>query len=90
MKLQLALDLLDLDAALSVARVTAAWIDIIEAGTPVIKSVGMEALRGLHAQFPGKPLLADMKTADVGELEVAMAAEARASEEMAEKHATLQ
>ncbi|MHB1414338.1 MAG: orotidine 5'-phosphate decarboxylase / HUMPS family protein [Chloroflexota bacterium] len=51
MRLQLAMDLLDLDAALSVARAPAAWIDIIEAGTPLIKSVGMEALRSLHVQF---------------------------------------
>jgi 3-hexulose-6-phosphate synthase len=78
-RIQLALDLLGLDRALVVAAAAAPWVDIVEAGTPLIKMVGMESVRLLRKRFPSKAILADMKTADVGDLEVAMAAEAGAS-----------
>jgi len=76
-RLQLALDLTDLGRALEVARACLDWVDLLEAGTPLIKSVGMEAVRRL-AELP-RPVVADTKTADAGRLEVEMAAEAGAS-----------
>ena len=53
--------------------------DWIEAGTPLIKSEGMQAIRTLHEQFPVIVIVADMKIADTGSLEVEMAAKAGAS-----------
>ncbi len=52
--------------------------DWIEAGTPLIKSEGMDAVRRLKAAFPDNVILADMKTMDTGALEVEMAAKAGA------------
>lgn len=52
--------------------------DWIEAGTPLIKSEGMDAVRKLRAAFPDNVILADMKTMDTGALEVEMAAKAGA------------
>lgn len=52
--------------------------DWIEAGTPLIKSEGMDAIRKLKASFPARILVADMKIADTGAMEVEMAAKAGA------------
>ncbi len=79
MRIQLALDLLDVERALAVAAEAAPWVDILEAGTPLIKSAGMASVRLLRERFPSKLVFADMKTADVGDLEVAMAAAAGAA-----------
>jgi 3-hexulose-6-phosphate synthase len=51
---------------------------ILEAGTPLIKSVGMEAVRVLRALPGSHAVAADTKTADTGALEVGLAAEAGA------------
>jgi 3-hexulose-6-phosphate synthase/6-phospho-3-hexuloisomerase len=78
--LQVALDLLDLPRALQIAReAVGGGADWIEAGTPLIKSEGMESVRRLRAEFPGHDIVADMKVADTGSLEVEMAAKAGAS-----------
>jgi len=53
--------------------------DWIEAGTPLIKSEGAECLRTLKKEFPGRTLVADMKTMDVGAFEVEIAAKAGAN-----------
>jgi 3-hexulose-6-phosphate synthase/6-phospho-3-hexuloisomerase len=50
--------------------------DWIEAGTPMIKSEGMDAVRALREAFPGREIVADMKVTDTGALEVEMAAKA--------------
>jgi len=73
-KLQLALDLIDLDAALQIVSAAAPYVDIVEAGTPLIKQHGMAAVRSLRARIPNRLILADMKAADAGDLEVRMAA----------------
>lgn len=79
-KLQLALDEANLAQALRVAREAAAGgVDLIEAGTPLIKSEGLDAVRKLKAEFPGVPIVADMKTMDAGRMETEMAAKAGAS-----------
>ncbi|MGB9727797.1 MAG: orotidine 5'-phosphate decarboxylase / HUMPS family protein [Nitrososphaeria archaeon] len=77
-KLQLALDLLELESALKVAFEAKDYVDILEAGTPLIKSVGISSIRTLKKVFSDKIILADMKTLDVGYIEVSMAADAGA------------
>lgn len=77
--LQVALDLLDLPRALQIAHeAVLGGADWIEAGTPLIKSEGMHAIRALRKEFPESILVADMKIADTGALEVEMAAKAGA------------
>ncbi len=77
--LQLALDFLDLERALRVADLAVpSGVDWIEAGTPLIKSEGLDAVRALRERFPGKRIVADMKTADAGRVEMEAAAKAGA------------
>jgi 3-hexulose-6-phosphate synthase/6-phospho-3-hexuloisomerase len=77
--LQIALDFIDLPRALKLAEeAVAGGADWLEAGTPLIKSCGLEAIRELRKKFPNVTLVADMKTMDVGRLEVEIAAKAGA------------
>ncbi|MGB8215836.1 MAG: 3-hexulose-6-phosphate synthase [Candidatus Methanoperedens sp.] len=77
--LQVALDVLEIDRALQIAKeAVEGGADWIEAGTPLIKSEGMDAIRKLKDAFPGHVILADMKTMDTGAMEVEMAAKAGA------------
>lgn len=46
---------------------------IVEAGTPLIKSVGIGVISKLKVAAASVPILADMKTADVGRLEATLA-----------------
>ncbi|TDS69052.1 3-keto-L-gulonate 6-phosphate decarboxylase [Pantoea sp. PNA 14-12] len=64
--LQLALDHTRLDAALTTARQLHPHVDIIEAGTLLCLSCGVEAVRHLRQQHPEKTLVADYKVADAG------------------------
>lgn len=73
--LQVALDLLQGDRALQIAQeAVAGGADWIEAGTPLIKSEGMNIVRRLKTAFPGRTIVADLKTMDVGAMEADMAA----------------
>jgi 3-hexulose-6-phosphate synthase/6-phospho-3-hexuloisomerase len=77
--LQLALDFVDLHRAVNVAeRAVPAGVDWVEAGTPLIKSEGLDAVRELKRLFPGKAIVADMKIMDAGRIEVEAAAKAGA------------
>jgi 3-hexulose-6-phosphate synthase/6-phospho-3-hexuloisomerase len=77
--LQLALDFVDLHRAVEVAELAVpAGVDWVEAGTPLIKSEGLDAVRGLRRLFPGKVIVADMKIMDAGRVEVETAAKAGA------------
>lgn len=77
--LQVALDILDLPRALQIAdEAVTGGAEWIEAGTPLIKSEGMQALRTLRKKFCNATIVADMKIADTGALEVEMAAKAGA------------
>jgi len=77
--LQLALDFVDLERALKAAVSGAAGgVDWIEAGTPLIKSEGLQAVRKLRELFPEKTIVADMKIMDAGRMEVEAAAKAGA------------
>lgn len=77
-KLQLALDFSVLKKAVAAAQKAAPYCDWIEAGTPLIKSEGLEAVRMLKMRFPNKTIVADMKTMDTGAFETGLAAEAGA------------
>ncbi len=78
--LQLALDFVDLRRALKVAReAVAGGVDWLEAGTPLIKSEGLEAVRALRKEFPKHTIVADMKIMDAGRTEVESAAKAGAN-----------
>jgi 3-hexulose-6-phosphate synthase/6-phospho-3-hexuloisomerase len=86
--MQVALDLIDLPRALQIAEeavkgilsetddISKAWI---EAGTPLIKSEGMNAVRELRKKFPGHIIVADMKTMDAGAAEIEISAKAGAN-----------
>ncbi len=76
--LQIALDFLDMDKTLAVAEKAHAYVDIIEAGTPLIKSEGIMAVGILKKNFPDKKVFADLKVMDAGALEAKMAFEAGA------------
>lgn len=77
--LQLALDFLDLPRALSVAEeAVGGGVDWLEAGTPLIKSEGLEAVRSLKRRWPGRVIVADLKTMDAGRFEMESAAKAGA------------
>ncbi|MHC4777450.1 MAG: orotidine 5'-phosphate decarboxylase / HUMPS family protein [Planctomycetota bacterium] len=79
-KLQVALDFINLNRALKVAEeAVKGGADILEAGTPLIKSEGLDAVRALKGRFPDVPIVADMKIMDTGRLEVEIAAKAGAS-----------
>ncbi|QRP45738.1 3-hexulose-6-phosphate synthase [Amycolatopsis sp. FDAARGOS 1241] len=78
MKLQVALDVLDLPAALTLANQVAEHVDILELGTPLVKSAGISAVSAIKAAHPDKLVFVDLKTADAGELEAALAFEAGA------------
>ncbi|MFM8524467.1 MAG: 3-hexulose-6-phosphate synthase [Cyanobacteriota bacterium] len=67
--IQLALDQLDLDAAVELAKLTFEFIDIFEVGTPCLKYNGANALSRIISIAAGKPVLADLKTMDAGHYE---------------------
>ncbi|MFW6162859.1 MAG: 3-hexulose-6-phosphate synthase [Planctomycetota bacterium] len=78
--LQVALDFINLSQALRVAReAVAGGADCVEAGTPLIKSEGLDAVRRLRAEFPDLPVVADLKTMDAGRTEMEAASNAGAS-----------
>ena len=78
--LQVALDILELKRALQIAQESLeGGSDWIEVGTPLIKSEGMQSIRSMRDRFPDTILVADMKVADTGALEVEMAAKAGAN-----------
>ena len=77
--LQVALDFINLRRAINVAREAVdAGVDWIEAGTPLIKSEGLDSIRALRKEFPTATIVADMKTMDAGRVEMETAAKAGA------------
>ncbi|GGF39032.1 3-hexulose-6-phosphate synthase [Echinicola rosea] len=77
-KLQVAIDLLKTEDAIALATKVAPFIDIIELGTPLIKSEGLSVITAMKEAFPDKKVFADFKTADAGALEAEMAFQAGA------------
>lgn len=78
MKLQFAMDTLSTEAALELAAAAAPHVDILELGTPLIKSEGLSAITAIKDAHPDKIVFADLKTMDAGELEADMAFKAGA------------
>ncbi|HTS33818.1 MAG TPA: 3-hexulose-6-phosphate synthase [Thermoplasmata archaeon] len=77
--LQVALDFENLSRALQAAReAVEGGADWVEAGTPLIKSEGLDAVRELKKAFPSHRVVADMKIMDTGAFEVEIAAKAGA------------
>ncbi len=77
---QISLDVLSIDEALSTAELAlACGVDWLEAGTPLIIAEGMHGVRALRARFPETPIVADLKTMDGGYLEAEVMARAGAT-----------
>jgi len=73
--LQVALDFTSLEQAFRVAEAAVSGgADWLEVGTPLIKSVGISAVKLVVERFPNVTVVADMKTIDTGYLEALMAA----------------
>lgn len=77
---QISLDVTDIPEALQTARMALrAGVDWLEAGTPLIIAEGMNGVRALRREFPGVPIVADLKTMDGGWLETELMAKAGAT-----------
>lgn len=77
---QISLDLTSLSEALTTAALARrAGVDWLEAGTPLILAEGLHGVRALRREFPGVPIVADLKTMDGGYLEAEMMAKAGAT-----------
>lgn len=72
-KLQLAMDTLDGEEAIRLTEGIWPFVDILEAGTPLIKSVGIAIVSKLKTMYSRKIVLADLKSSDVGAYEADMA-----------------
>lgn len=78
MKLQLALDELSVDKAMSLCEQLREYIDIIEIGTPFVIREGTKAVELFANKFPEKEILADLKIMDAGDYESELAFKAGA------------
>lgn len=77
---QISLDIINIPEALETARLAVrCGVDWLEAGTPLIIAEGMNGVRALRKEFPGVPIVADLKTMDGGWLEAEMMAKAGAT-----------
>jgi 3-hexulose-6-phosphate synthase/6-phospho-3-hexuloisomerase len=77
---QISLDVTNIPEALQTARMALrAGVDWLEAGTPLIIAEGMNGVRALRQEFPGTPIVADLKTMDGGWLEAELMARAGAT-----------
>lgn len=77
---QISLDIINIPEALDTAHLAIrAGVDWLEAGTPLIIAEGMNGVRALRTEFPGVPIVADLKTMDGGWLEAEMMAKAGAT-----------
>ena len=77
---QISLDLTNIAEAIETANMAMrAGVDWLEAGTPLILAEGLHGVRELRRNFPGVPIVADLKTMDGGYLEAEMMAGAGAT-----------
>jgi len=77
---QISLDLISIPEAIETAHLAMrSGVDWLEAGTPLIIAEGMNGVRALRAEFPGVPIVADLKTMDGGWLEAEIMAKAGAT-----------
>ena len=73
MKIQLALDFINIEEAIELLRRIIPYIDWVEVGTPMIKKDGVKAVAEIKKVFSDHFLVADMKTADAGAWEAELA-----------------
>ncbi|MTE23683.1 3-hexulose-6-phosphate synthase [Microbacterium sp. ZXX196] len=78
MKIQFAIDTLTTAHALELAAAAAPYVDVLELGTPLIKSEGLRAVTAMREAHPDKVIFADLKTMDAGALEADIAFQAGA------------
>jgi 3-hexulose-6-phosphate synthase len=64
--IQVALDSLDYQQTVALARQAAPYVDIIEIGTPCLKVNGMDLVEEIRANHPDKLIFVDLKTMDAG------------------------
>ncbi|MFJ5759218.1 3-hexulose-6-phosphate synthase [Neobacillus sp. NPDC093182] len=72
MKIQLALDRMEINDAIDLTRKVEDSIDWIEVGTSLIKEFGMTSVREMKQAFPAKTIVADLKTIDNARYEFEM------------------
>ncbi|GCF94615.1 3-hexulose-6-phosphate synthase [Enterococcus florum] len=73
MKLQLAIDELNLQQALEKLESLEPYIDIVEVGTPFLIDAGREAVKQISEKFPSLEVLCDAKIMDAGAYEAQLA-----------------
>lgn len=78
MKLQISFDMTDLDKALEIATQISESVNILEIGTLLIYSHGLNAITAFKKKFPNKIILADAKIADRAKESVQLFAKAQA------------
>jgi len=78
MKIQLALDRMEIAEAIELTRQVADSIDWVEVGTSLIKEFGVVSVKELKQAFPEKTVVADIKTIDNARYEFEMCFEAGA------------
>ncbi|WAH42568.1 3-hexulose-6-phosphate synthase [Alicyclobacillus fastidiosus] len=78
MKLQLALDLVNIPEGIALVKEVQEYIDIVEIGTPIVINEGLHAVKAMKDAFPDLEVLADLKVMDAGGYEVMKASEAGA------------
>ncbi len=78
MKIQLALDRMEIDEAIELTKKVEDSVDWIEIGTSLIKEFGMTSVREMKKAFPNKTIVADIKTIDNARYEFEMCFEAGA------------
>ena len=78
MKLQLALDLVNIPEGIALVKEVESYIDIVEIGTPIIINEGLHAVKAMKEAYPNLQVLADLKIMDAGGYEIMKAAEAGA------------
>lgn len=78
MKLQLALDLVNIPDGIELVKEVQEHVDIVEIGTPIVINEGLHAVKAMKDAFPSLEVLADLKVMDAGGYEVMKAAEAGA------------
>lgn len=77
-RIQLALDRMTIQEAITMAKQVEQYIDWIEVGTSLIKEFGIESVRQIKQAFPDKIIVADIKTFDNATYEFELCFEAGA------------
>jgi len=78
MKLQLALDLVNIPDGIALVKEVEQYVDIVEIGTPIVINEGLHAVKAMKEAFPHLDILADLKVMDAGGYEIIKASEAGA------------